>query len=274
MLLSLAAGSAALALPGTANALTAGGGAMTSWSGCECNAGSLTYTDDQISLWLSEMQDLGATKKFFFVNDSWASDLIEDKLEGGDDRSYGDKVDFYAHSSHGNAPTDGNGRQTFTTPMCQGGLAKSCSFDANQSRMGEAAGSGQSTYASPYPGNARWWLFFTCFSVHDKPNEQWSQTLARGGDAVLGYRGTSADAWTTDEVGRDLADALFDDGDTLKGGWFWAAEDWAINDVASIVASGNTRDNAIWRRDHLRASSARRTSSSNHTWFAWAWHEG
>ncbi|WP_394843355.1 DUF6345 domain-containing protein [Pendulispora brunnea] len=264
--------------PGTAKALEVAGEAMTSWSGCDCSAGSLKYTDDQISYLISEMQDLGHQKKFFYKNtSSYSLDLIEDSLPNGYDAGYADGVDLFALSSHGGAPNDSNGKQTFSTPMCKSGSASassSCHFDANQSRMGEAAGPGQSQYATPHPGQARWWVFFTCYSVHTKPNEQWGQTLAHGGDTVLGYRGTSADSFTTDEVGEDLVDAVFDDGDTLKGGWFWAAEDWAVDDVASMVASGKTRDAAIYRRDKAVANWERRGSDSHHGWFAWAWHEG
>jgi hypothetical protein len=97
--------------------------------------------------------------------------------------------------------------------------------------------------------------------------------VARGNDVIMGYRGLSADSSTTDEVGEDLAEAAFNDGDSFKAAWFWAIEDWAVDDTGAILFSGVDQAQCENRRENLSASWARRNDTP-FNYFCWSWHEG
>lgn len=245
---------------------------LTSWSGCECSGSSLSYTDNQIKMFSNKMQDLGHSKQFMFANsNTWAADVTEDRDFGGIDYGYGDKVAMFAFSGHGSAPNDGSGNQTFRVPFCKASGAPSCEFDAANARLGESSG----YYASPHPGASRYSMWLTCYSVHTDPIGQWAQTMRQGHDYVMGYRGTSADSLTTDEVPRDWAKKAMRASDPwrFKSAWFWAIEDWWVNDTGAVVANGSTEDQAKNRRNNYR-----RTWAGPHTanwyWYAWSWHKG
>ncbi len=243
---------------------------MNDWSGCDCSAGGLSYTDDQITMLRSELASGSHTETFAFANSTvWASDLLEDKDFGGEDNLYGDDVDLFAFSGHGAAPTNTWG-QDFRAPFCKKGSSSTCDFVAETSRFGERSG----PYATPNPGDLRYLILATCFSVHTAPNEQWGQSFWYGLDAVMGYRGLSADSWTTDEVLADFASTSFNGSTDLKAGWFWAIEDWWVNDTGSIAVSGNTASEASVRLNNIDADWSRRSSTPLHTYVDWAWHEG
>ena len=255
-----------------AGAITYGCEYMTTWSGCTCSQNSLSYTDNQANYFDSKMSSLGHTRKFKYGNQgAWAADVTEDRDFGGYDRWYGDTVDMYMYSGHGGAGTDAYGNQTFLVPYCSFNGSGSCYFYADNARLGEKVG----WYASPYPGNLRYSMWCTCHSVDTDPMHQWDQTMNTGMDYVMGYRGTSADSWTTDEVPEDWASKAMrsSNPDTFKGAWFWAIEDWWVDDVGSVIANGDNESDAIYRRDHYK-----RTWYGPHTdyhyWYAWAWHEG
>ncbi len=261
-----------LAVAGPASAFDYGTAYMTSWSGCGWCAGqsSLSYTDDQIQMFESEMNAAGNHRTHRYVNGNvWAGDLVEDAYFGGDDRYYSDDGELWAYSGHGG--TSGSGwSQDFTIPMCKPGSYSSCTYLAEDSRMGERSG----YYANPAQGDLRWLVLATCFSVHTDPYGQWGQTLSLGLDMVMGYRGTSADSETTDEVLEDFAEESFDDNEDFKEGWFYAIEDWWVDDTGALIASGTTESDAVNRRDNLDRNWGRRPSTQYHGWFAWSWHEG
>jgi hypothetical protein len=268
-LIGAAAGLAAMLSAGSAHAVTLGGESMTSWAGCENNQNALTYTDDQISLWLSKMQSLGHTRKFWYANSSvWASDFVEDDW-GGQDNLYNDSVDFFALSSHGGAGQSG-GSQYWETPACRAGTYTSSSFRSWDSTWDESL---PNPLASPAVGWARFLMLLTCFSVDTNPNQQWGWPTSYGNDVIMGYRGLSADAATTAEVGEDLGAAAFNDGDTFKAAWFWAVEDWSVDDTGAILFGGVDAAQCDYRRNNLRASWARRTGAQFFQ-FCWSWHEG
>lgn len=244
---------------------------MTSYSGCDSSCSgnsSLSYTDDQINQLDSALNDHGHSLLHKFGNKStWASDMVEDNL-GGQDHLYSDNGFLYAFSGHGGTGTDSGG-QTFRAPYCKKGTSSSCTMQSPNARCGEQTG--------PFavnPGKLKYLIWATCYSVHTAPNNQWDQTMRYGTEMIFGYRGTSADAWTTDEVLGDFADAAFGDNDKLRAAWFWAIEDWWVDDTGAMLASGATESEAISRRANLRASTPRRAAGAIHTWFAWSWHEG
>ena len=246
---------------------------LTNWGGCDAlcaGQNSLSYTDDQIQMFESEMNDAGHSRTHGYVNGTtWASDLVEDAVFGGDDRWFSDDGQVYAFSGHGGCSGSG-WSQTFSIPMCRAGSVASCNYNAEHSRLGESLG----TYATPSPGEMRWLILATCHSVDSAPYGQWSQVLTQGLDLVMGYRGVSADSECTDEVLEDLVGESFDSSVDFKPGWFWAIEDWWIDDTAGIVASGASSLDATTRRDHLDQNSLPRNPYVNHNWIAWAYHEG
>lgn len=246
-------------------------GSMTSWSSCDSGCkgqNSLSYTDDQISMFISEMNDIGHTKDHWYHNNNvWSSDLIEDNF-GGEDWYYTDPHTLYIYSGHGGAYNDAAGKQKFTAPMCHT-MSGDCSIRSEKTRLGERTG----PYAGS-PGNMRYLILCTCFSVHTAAGQQWGDQFRYGTDIVFGYRGVSADAEMTDEVPEDFAEASFDDSDKFKAGWFWAIEDWWVDDVGALVASGTSTANAKNRRDNMKRTWARRPNSETHSYRAWSWHEG
>jgi len=244
---------------------------MTNYSGCDagCGASSLSYTDDQVDQLGSALNGYGHTLLHKFGNgNTWASDMVEDGLGGGQDHLFSDNGFLYAFSGHGGASTDSGG-QTFFAPYCKKGVSSSCTMQSNNARQGEQSGPWATN-----PGKMKYLIWATCFSVHSAPNNQWDQTMRYGTEVIFGYRGTSADSWTTDEVLGDFADAAFGDNDKLRAAWFWAIEDWWVDDTGAMLASGTNVNEAINRRANLRASSPRRAAGAIHTWFAWSWHEG
>lgn len=255
-----------------ARAIDFGAEYLTSWSGCECSGDSLSYTDNQINMFSSKMISLGHTKQFLYSNqNTWSADVTEDRDFNGLDQFYGDDVRMFAFSGHGGAGTDGSGSQTFSAPFCKATGTASCSFSPERARLGESLG----YYATPNPGSLRYMMWLTCYSVHTDPIGQWAQTMQHGLDYVMGYRGTSADSLTTDEVPRDWAKKAMRSSDPwrFREAWFWAIEDWWVNDTGSLVANGATEGEAISRRDNYRRTWGG-PHSTNFYWYAWAWHEG
>jgi len=265
---------ACFAASGRANALLFGGEYMTSWNGCSgynSLPASLSHTDDQINQWTSAMQARGFYKDFLFANrDVWTYDMEEDAL-GGSDNGYADSVNMFALSSHGGVDVSG-GYQRFTTPTC--GPSGNPVASSHRMSFAEKKWGTNVPNANANSGFARWVMLFTCNSVHTKANEQWQFAFWNGLDAVLGYRGLSADASTTEEVGADYVDAAWGDGDTLKAAWFWAIEDWWEDDTGSLISGGKTGADASSRRDSLKVTSAPHSTTYIDYYYAWAYHEG
>jgi hypothetical protein len=256
-------------LPGTARAFSYSAAYMSDWSGCSCSANSLSYTDDQIDGFDSALASRGHSRLHKYANANvWASDYTEDGL-GGQDNYFSDDSDIVAYSGHGSAPTYSSG-QTYMVPVCSGGSTSSCWFDAHDARFGERSGS----YASPHAGNTRWLLWFTCYSVDTQPDQQWGAALWEGLEYVMGYRGTSLDSYTTDEVPEDWVSKAIGDSDSFKSAWFWAIEDWWANDTGALVSTGPDSATAAYRRDNLNKNWGRRSTSDYGYWIAWSWHEG
>lgn len=256
--------------PARAEAISYTANYINDWNGSACWQNPLSYTDDQINLFDSKMASLGHTLAQKYTNSSvWAGDLVEDTDFGGQDHLYSDDSVFYAFSGHGSADPNPWG-QTFYAPMWAAGANDSCWYDAEESRLGEQAYG----YASPNPGLMRYMMWLTCYSVHDAPDQQWGQSFWFGLDYVMGYRGLSADAWTTDEVPEDFVQEAFANNYTFKSSWFYAIEDWWEDDTGSLIASGTSSGAAASRRDWLGQFTPQRTPGEIHTWYAWSWHEG
>lgn len=257
-------------LVGQVQAITYTAVYMNDWSGCECRAGGLWWTDDQINNFDSKMASLGHSLRHKYRNQStWASDLTEDRTFGGQDHRWADDSDMYVLSSHGSAPQRA-GRQRYTSPMCKKGTVGVCEFESTRARFGERGGG----FQTPNAGSIRYALLLTCFSVHTQPLQQWGEAFDYGLDVIMGYRGLSLDSPTTDEVPWDLASRAFGQGFPFKSAWFWATEDWWADDTAGIVVSGTTRANVSSRLDRLSRFTSRRPANEYHDWMAWTYHRG
>ena len=82
------------------------------------------------------------------------------------------------------------------------------------------------------------------------------------------------DSFTTDEVGDDWAEEAIGASRTFKASWFYAIEDWWVDDTGSLVAPGVDSNTSVQRRDNLTKNWSRRPASERTTWMAWSWHVG
>ena len=91
---------------------------------------------------------------------------------------------------------------------------------------------------------------------------------------IFGYYGTSADSGYTDEVPADFAGEAFVDNEKLKPSWFWAVEDYWIDDVGAVICAGNSASTVVTRLHGLRKTWNARTGSDLYGWFAVQYHNG
>jgi hypothetical protein len=247
---------------------------IETWSGCDAdcrNQTKLNYTDDQIRMFTDAMYDAGWGRAAWWRNgDVWGSDTRDDAYYGGQDNTYVDPYTMYIFSGHGTAKNAGT-NQTYYAPMCHASHTSNnaCYARSSSIRLGERVGPDAAS-----PGNIRFLILATCFSVHDLPQKQWGEQFRWGGDMIFGYRGLSADSEYTDEVPADFAWSAFDDDDRFKATWFWAIEDWWVDDTGSLITAGVNASHAHHRRDEMRNYWARRPNSEQHTYRTWTWHEG
>jgi len=258
-------------IPVQGNAITYTTEYITSWDSCDCapKPNALKYTSNQVNYFHQRMSKYGHTRLNGFSNTNvWASDVIEDSV-GGKDHWYSDNGDMYVFSGHGDAPDDANG-QRFSVPMCKKDNQTSCSASSRRMVFGERGGS----FSTPNSGSLRYLMWLTCLSVHTNPHAQWLETARYGLEYIMGYRGLSADSPTTDEVGEDWVDEAMKNGRTFKASWFYAIEDWAVDDTGAVWAPGVDLNAAIQRRDSLTKNWGRRPANERAIASAWSWHQG
>jgi hypothetical protein len=241
---------------------------IDNWTGCDTTAPTLAHTDNQIGMFNNAMDMNGQTRMASFANDAvWASD-ITDKTFHGDDENQADKADIYALSSHGSLGTDSVGNQTFRTPMCHGGTLTDPVFDSSRAFWG--GGSGMASGRK-----MRWAMLLTCFSADTDPARQWDAALEFNQfEYILGYRGTSADSSTTEEVPRDWVSGAIVNKSTFKSAWFSATSDWWVDDTAEVVSGGTSVSDSNNRRDTLVKTTARKGENVHWTNFSWSWQVG
>ena len=247
------------------NPIRVGADSVENYSGCGCNSGNLSYTNDQSTKFMNRIDDWH-TRSFLYTDSvAWNWDFVEDQLSGGDQYA-ADSVHLMLISGHG--AISGS---TYYGYLCSSSSLASCSFNTGQTYLGEVAGQSYSTN----PGSLRFLILATCYGV-DQSNASavWRPVFQRGRNFmyVMGYTGTSADSESTDEVPEDFAQKAAGEGWTLKQAWFWAIEDWLINDHAGVISAGDTEAEAISNRDNLRLTSDPNITSP--VWMAWAYHEG
>jgi len=250
----------------SAHALDAGAESVENYSGCGCNSGNLSYTNDQTSMFMSRIGNWHNRKFRYTDSSAWNSDMVEDELAGGTDYPYGDTVHILFLSGHG-----GLSGNTYNGYLCKSSNFSGCNYNTGSVYLGERSGQAKSTH----PGSLRFLLLATCYSV-EKTNaaDVWGPVFWRGKNFmyVMGYTGTSADSTTTDEVGEDFAQKAAGDKWTLKQAWFWAIEDWWVNDTGSLISHGTSSSNATYNRDQMKIDAT--PTGNSPSWVAWAWHEG
>jgi hypothetical protein len=247
--------------------IDAGAESVEDYSGCGCSSGDLSYTNNQAKKFIDKIDNYH-TRKFWYKDDNaWNSDLVEDQLGvGGTDYPYGDNVHILLISGHGSLSTN-----TFSGYLCKSDNYNYCSFSTSNMYLGEQSGQANSNHL----GKMRFLILCTCHSVDkNKAPDVWGPIFWRGRDFmyVMGYSGTSADSWTTDEVGEDFARKAAGSGWKLKQAWFWAIEDWWVDDMGALISHGSDKSNAIYNRDKMKLDWS--PSGNNPNWVAWSWHSG
>jgi hypothetical protein len=256
--------------PQGARALDAGAESVENYSGCGCDSGDLDYCNDQAGMFIDKI-DNWHTRKFYYKNSSaWNGDLVEDQLgTGGTDYPYGDTVQILFVCGHG-----GSNQTTYDGYLCKHSGYTPCSYSTSNVYLGETADQPNSAH----PGTLRFLILSTCDSVNkNKAFDVWMPVFWRGKNLmyVMGYHGDSADGETTDEVGEDFARKAAGSGWKLKKAWFWAIEDWWVDDTGALISRGASRPEAIGNRDAMKLDwPPPSTSLWPPTWGAWAWHEG
>lgn len=246
--------------------LRVGAESVENYSGCGCASGDLSYCNDQSTMFMDRIDDFHT--RVFLYNDSlaWNSDMVEDQLGGGDQYA-ADDVHLLFVSGHGGL----SGTSIYNGYLCKDSSYTSCNYSTSQTYLGEVTGQSYSTN----PGKLRFLILATCHGV-DQTNAAnvWKPVFQRGRNLmyVMGYTGTSADSENTDEVGYDFADKAAASGWTLKQAWFWAVEDWLINDTGALISAGDTEAEAISNRDNIKLTSDPNVTSP--VWMSWSWHAG
>jgi len=257
---------------------------VENYSGCGCGSSgdNLDYCNDQAEGFVDRMDDASAWHlDFWYANSSaWARDFIEDEMsyggQNGQDHYYADdRVRIIFVSGHGQ--WIGSGSSSLFRGLLCNAPGGTCNFQTDHMKLGEESGA----YADPHPGILRYMVMHMCHSVqYSVANAQWFRTV---GYSVadyhmsLGMNGTCTDSWFLDEVGYDFADKAHHSSWTLKGAWWYAIEDWWHNDTGAVVTWGNSRSNAVGRRDHekfWRGSYRMFDDYGTASWWAASKHEG
>jgi hypothetical protein len=208
-------------------------GAMSAedYESCDCSPGQLHFSNAQAGRFADAMVE----EKWQFAfhrrdGEAEVDGLVEDEL-GGNDDAVADSVDALFISGHGGS------FPTYFSFLCPAPAPRDrCFVSSSEMVLGETAGQGM----TDRPGRLRWLVLGTCDGVNrDMAPLTWGPVFARGRQlmAVLGYTGTSTDAWTTNEAGADFAHKAHD-GWSVMQAWFWASEDWIAEDAASLIVTG------------------------------------
>lgn len=131
------------------------------------------------------------------------------------------------------------------------------------------------------PANLRWAMLLACQSVDVHPDQQWTEAFNAPSqlgwtrfEYIMGYRGNSADSFTTDEVAGDFANSALNNGTKFKAAWFSSTSDWFVDDTAEVMSGGQNAAQAINNRDNLNQWSTRRLRNTPWPVFYWSWQQG
>ncbi|MBL0183598.1 MAG: hypothetical protein IPP96_15435 [Chitinophagaceae bacterium] len=196
-----------------------------------CKQNNLEYCDDQAVGFYNTMGSRGHTKVFNWGDDNaWETDFTHPNF-GGDSLNWTDDVHFVFFVSHG-----GNNSNILSLSFAK--KHNSCSSRSDKWRLGSK--------------KLKWLVSAGCETVLNTDSAHiaavWFGPM-KGLHMMLGYIGSSHDSWWTDDLGEDFANDICD-GDTIAGSWVDCAYSFWVDDDSIAIAAGETRDDAINRRDH------------------------
>jgi hypothetical protein len=214
-----------------------------------CKQADLSYCDDQAVGFYDHMGNHGHTKVFNWGNDNaWETDFRHPDF-GGDSLNWSDDVHFCLVNDHG-------GNWDNVVHLSFSHAHDNCSVASTQMRLGRR--------------NLKWFAALGCDAVLNTSSDHiaavWFPPM-QGVHIVCGFIGTAADSWWTDDLGEDFADDICD-GDSIAGSWVSRAHSFWTGDDSIAIAAGETRDDAINRRENenLDWRDANVTATN---WLAW-----
>jgi hypothetical protein len=214
-----------------------------------CKQSDLSYVDDQAEGFFNTMGGHGHVKVFDWGNDNaWETDFRHPDF-GGDSLNWTDNVHFCFVADHG-----GNNNNMFSIAFSKS--HNNCQSVATQWRLGRKM--------------LKWMVHSSCDAVLNTDASHivavWGGPM-QGIHIVCGYIGTSADSWWTDDLGEDFADDICD-GDAIAESWVSRAYSFWTGDDSIAIAAGETRDDAINRRDN-ETLNWRDLNVASTNWLAW-----
>lgn len=250
--------------------------------GCGSSSDNLSYCNDQAEGFVDRLGDASAWyKDFWYANsNAWSRDFIEDEKtygdQNGEDYWYADRrIRIIFLSGHGT--WEGSGSSSYFKGTLCDAPGGSCTFHTGYMKLGERSGA----YADPHPGLLKYMAMHMCYSVqYEVANAQWFRTVdysVADYHMSLGINNVCTDSGLLDEVGYDFADKAQHSSWTLKSAWWYAIEDWWHNDTGAIVTWGNSKSNAVGRRDNEKFWKGSYQMFDDYTtasWWAASKHEG
>jgi uncharacterized protein DUF6345 len=214
-----------------------------------CNQNDLDYCDDQSVGFYDTMGSHGHFKIFNWGDDNaWETDLKHPDF-GGDSLNWSDDVHFLYYNDHG-------GNWSNTLHLAFSVAHNNCLSSSHQWKLGKK--------------NLKWFIAGGCEGVLNTDASHiaavWGGPM-QGVHLVLGFIGNSHDTWWTDDLGEDFADDICD-GDSIAGAWVDRAYSFWVDDDSIAIAAGETRDDAINRRNNENLN-WRDLPVRSTNWLAW-----
>ncbi|HZY70544.1 MAG TPA: DUF6345 domain-containing protein [Thermoplasmata archaeon] len=224
-------------------------------SGQACSQNDLSWCNAQAEGFATHMGNHGHTQVFDWGDsNAWETDFRNpDFGGGGDSLNWSDNVHFCFFDDHG-------GNWNGIMHIAFASQHNQCMGSSDTWRLGA--------------GMMKWFVLAGCQGVlgTDTPSVigVWGAPM-QGVHLVLAFIGDSMDTWWTASMGSDFADDVCN-GKAICGTWLDHAYNWWTGDKAIAIASGETQDDAINRREN-ETLDWRDWSVSINAWMAWKWRE-
>lgn len=217
-----------------------------------CDQADLSYRDDHAKGFCAQMRERGHTEVFCWGNDNaWESDFRHPDF-GGNSLNWVDNVNFLFYSDHG-----GNWSNTMHIAFSR--AADHCIGSSNQWKLGVK--------------NLKWFVLDCCQAVLNTSASHLAAVWfgpAHGVHMIFGFVGNGHDSWWTGGVGGDFGERA-GRGDRLGGAWLDSAYSFWLDDNPIAIAFGDTREEAINRRDNETIAWRDYNYSGQPGWMAWRW---
>lgn len=227
------------------------------------DASDLTYVFNNCNGLDNALRSHGHTRSFYWAEtDCWEIDL-NDTSKGGIDSDYGDNVDLFFISTHGNH-WDGHAVVLYDV--------------ARNNFVGDSH-----NWLLGNNWNLEWLLMYACETLNlSSPLDYWDifQRLHK----ICGAYDLMWDGWTVDECGEDTGNNMTN-GNTVAESWIDGVSDWWFDNHPMVIAaeradtwhSGNPDwGNTTMYCDHLwgHGTTVSDISPSDKYWLSWRWSEG